>query len=725
MSNGIELIERVGDQVPGLLNSPKIDGYFKRVMVDRLAEENSSDTISHIFSNAYKAIKLFSDPSFLPKDNQLSKILCLGKVQSGKTAFFTASLALAFDNGYSLAFLIGGTKNKLKEQNYDRAELEFSNNQKVIVHELDADYQDNIDAEIARGVKVIIVALKNASQNVNLGAIKTLVKAHSNIPMVVIDDEGDEYTPGSPKSKCHRGSKTHDAIGEIIYTPKICTYLSVTATPQANFLISTIDEMSPDYAVLVQPGDGYTGGNAFHDIMANPHTIGIADSDDFADSIPDSFLKALYFFIFAACLKRSEGDLKPYSMLVHPSYLTTVQGVVASKIKDCFDGIKRILMNKSDISYPDALEKIRQASLEYTSMNKGKMVNFDLIESSLPDVLDQIVLFEFNVSFEGQQSLLNEKDDKSLYKIYVGGNMLGRGLTIKNLVVTYIYRDSKITAIDTLYQRARWFGYKQSYFDICRVYMTDELKRKFITTVENENDLWTAVSSFLLTKMNIKEFPRVFSLNDTSGKMILTRKTVSNTVVLERINPGYQYDKAILMSGEERQSNRQLFADYLKSHEQFGQEQDFSSSGGQTHFIIDTTYSDFYYSFLAKYNFPKGSVFGLLGFTRILGQIHDGKMSDKINIIVMRYKKGEFRSALGPVGAETNIKELPQGYDEGSGYCGDKELTGYYDKVHFQIHLVYIDQNHPELAFPLLAFNNPITVDSIKYVTGDNVYGGI
>jgi hypothetical protein len=58
MSNGIELIERVGDQVPGLLNSPKIDGYFKRVMVDRLAEENSSDTISHIFSNAYKAIKL-------------------------------------------------------------------------------------------------------------------------------------------------------------------------------------------------------------------------------------------------------------------------------------------------------------------------------------------------------------------------------------------------------------------------------------------------------------------------------------------------------------------------------------------------------------------------------------------------------------------------------------------------------------------------------------------
>ena len=43
--------------------------------------------------------------------DKVIKVLCLGKVQSGKTAFFISTMAMAMDNGYNLFYVIGGTKN--------------------------------------------------------------------------------------------------------------------------------------------------------------------------------------------------------------------------------------------------------------------------------------------------------------------------------------------------------------------------------------------------------------------------------------------------------------------------------------------------------------------------------------------------------------------------------------------------------------------------------------
>lgn len=55
--------------------------------------------------------------------------------------------------------------------------------------------------------------------------------------------------------------------------------------------------------------------------------------------------------------------------------------------------------------------------------------------------------------------------------IAVGGNRLSRGLTLKNLSVTYFSRSTG--ALDTLTQMARWFGYRNGYLDICRLYTDD------------------------------------------------------------------------------------------------------------------------------------------------------------------------------------------------------------------------------------------------------------
>lgn len=46
--------------------------------------------------------------------------IVIGKVQSGKTSNFIALTALAFDNKYNIAVILGGNKNNLLNQNANR-----------------------------------------------------------------------------------------------------------------------------------------------------------------------------------------------------------------------------------------------------------------------------------------------------------------------------------------------------------------------------------------------------------------------------------------------------------------------------------------------------------------------------------------------------------------------------------------------------------------------------
>ena len=65
-----------------------------------------------------------------------------------------------------------------------------------------------------------------------------------------------------------------------------------------------------------------------------------------------------------------------------------------------------------------------------------------------------------------------DQGEKGLRVIAVGGNSLSRGLTLEGLTTSYFYRNSQ--AYDTLMQMGRWFGYRDGYDDLCRVWLSDE-----------------------------------------------------------------------------------------------------------------------------------------------------------------------------------------------------------------------------------------------------------
>ena len=725
MNNAQKIIvtEIISKENDNYIDKPIFDGYHITKYGEKLSDDESEETIGHILSNAYQAIAYFKNPNIDSNDKSPSKILCLGKVQSGKTSFFLATIALAFDNGYNIAYVLGGTKLKLKHQNLERIINSFSNNKKIKIFDVNATFNEDILNLINNGYKIILVILKNIAENTNLGKLKEFSKIYNNIPSLIVDDEGDEFTPGVKKTKNNKSGKTHDKIVDIITSFRICTFLSITATPQANLLISTYDDISPNRLVLVQPGKDYTGGHAFFDTKDNPHIKLINDNDDFIDSIPDTFKKALYFFIFSCCLKRTSGDFKPFSMLVHPSSFNLIQNIIAKRIENFVTtSIIPAAQNEQSIQYDDLLDEINNAYDDYSKINGQSMYSFEEIAKELPKTISNIKIQVINY-----RNLDNYEDNDSLYKIKIGGNMLGRGLTIDRLIVSYIYRDSLESQVDTMYQRCRWFGYKNKYFDVCRVYMTSELQNKFMSIVSNEDHMWSSMEAFLDTEINLKKFKRVFLLEN--DKLILTRRTVSNTISLKVVSFGNKADECIYLTDEEKKHNRDVYKKFCNKYESQGKLVDFDCSieHNQRHLLLKMNFIEFYDEFLSKIFFGFGSQFNTSVFQTIVNKIKNGEHSSDILIMLMRYGKGEHRSPSDKT--MMNISRLFQGRNDRTRFSGDRypidinEIN--YSKTPFiQIHMVDIYDNEPvfENSIPLISYNNPFTSEVIKMVTGDNIY---
>ena len=81
-------------------------------------------------------------------------------------------------------------------------------------------------------------------------------------------------------------------------------------------------------------------------------------------------------------------------------------------------------------------------------------------------------------------------EDMRPYKIYIGGDLLQRGVTFDNLVTTYYTRWAIQGNMDTNLQRARWFGYREKYLDLCKVFTTKEISEQYSILTDIELELW-------------------------------------------------------------------------------------------------------------------------------------------------------------------------------------------------------------------------------------------
>jgi hypothetical protein len=324
-------------------------------------------------------------------------------------------------------------------------------------------------------------------------------------PMLLIDDEADHASINTSKTD---RTAINNAMVELLTVFQQSSYVGYTATPYANLFSDSDDAENifpRNFIVNIPAPDNYVGVAKVFGSDDDPDTgiegvdglpivrnLDAIDKDfeafvppkhkiDFVpEALPDSLKTAIKAFVITCAVRnvrrRTTSMSKHDSMLVHLSRFTEVMNRYHALLKAEKDrleagvrtGSKSVLAEFKDVWDGDFAKTFEKMPLA----DRGVPVSWDEVQDELHHVLLKIDVR--NIHGKSGEFLDYDKHrENGLSVIAIGGDKLSRGLTLESLSVSYFLRTSKM--YDTLMQMGRWFGYKDGYVDVCRIYTSGQL----------------------------------------------------------------------------------------------------------------------------------------------------------------------------------------------------------------------------------------------------------
>ena len=500
-----------------------------------------------------------------PKE-KISKVtgLALGKVQSGKTLSYTALIALAVDNGYRITVVLAGTKNPLLVQTYGRLTDELNTSNMAITPFKNPSLLDFevVHSILHSGGHALLVVLKSTKRIIDT---KNLINTPElkGFPVLIIDDEGDEASLNTQFRKGKK-SKIYESILDLRASLPLHGYVAYTATPQANLLISGLDELSPDFVELIEPGKGYCGGAIFFGSDKDRYIRRVEGDDNPITYITSDMKNAITAFFIGGAIRSLRNDSTAHSMLLH----TSERKYDHEQLKGAILHLLQLWKEKTslpdtDPSMADFYSLVRET---YNDMCKSIEMppSWEDIKQRIKDEIWQTEIWMVNSLPIGKDPSSNPIRLKN--NIFIGGNMLGRGITIKGLAVTFITREAKNdTNADTLEQRARWFGYKRGYLDVCRIYLTSRLISRYSELLQHEDDFWAVLYRNQLQGISVREWPRMLRLDTETWNLRPTRPQVASARMF--LGQGWDVQRKLVLDPVSASQNINLVTQFFKQHQ--------------------------------------------------------------------------------------------------------------------------------------------------------------
>ncbi|UZD48707.1 Z1 domain-containing protein [Peribacillus frigoritolerans] len=382
-------------------------------------------------------------------------------------------------------------------------------------------------------------------------------KVIHNVPILIIDDEADQasvdtsnmYDENNEIREEYDPKAINSNIRQIYNTFSQRVYLGYTATPFANILINqeaatTLhgqDLFPRDFILNLPKAYNYVGPLEYFlppvniedeeetaDQKTNelPFIKNIVYDNDFAperhkktfkpSKVPQSLVEAMYSFILAVAIRRYRGQDKVHnSMLIHVTRFKDVQ----EEIKALVNEMKREIQDDVENSEWQGEHSLGLQQHFDNEFNQGKL---DFIQENFPNQFDSNYYSTWEdikplvlgaIKSISIKSLNGNSADTLEYKDYsetglnviaIGGDKLSRGLTLEGLTVSYYLRASKM--YDTLMQMGRWFGFRQNFLDVCRLYITEDLVGWFQHVAYATEDLRAQLDYMAEIKAEPKEF---------------------------------------------------------------------------------------------------------------------------------------------------------------------------------------------------------------------------
>lgn len=347
----------------------------------------------------------------------------------------------------------------------------------------------------------------------------------------MIDDEADQASPNAGKHD-EDPTITNRRIRELLGSLPTVSYVGYTATPFANVLINPFPENVKDedenhledlyprnFLISLPKPNGYFGAEQIFgrdpvdaedeggdgiDVIRNIVSEELDNLHPNAgkmdlDNVP-SLRTAIRWFLLVVAARLSRGQAEKHSsMLIHTSHKIDDHDDLYPLVSSEIDFLKSNLDTarvRDDLRGLWDKETAKVAASEF----ENEELLFDDLEDNLSEAAKRIT-----IAVENSQS-----DDRLSYGvtaqavIAIGGNILARGLTLEGLAVTYFARNSR--QYDTLLQMGRWFGYRDGYEDLVRLWMPEKVSDAFRQLALVEHELRLEIEEYAQRKARPVDF---------------------------------------------------------------------------------------------------------------------------------------------------------------------------------------------------------------------------
>jgi len=483
------------------------------------SKKYSSDVIEILDKDTSNILSYLGNP----KEEETSfsfRGLVVGDVQSGKTSNYLGLISKAADAGYKIIFVLTGTIENLRKQtqvrieegfigydstsaNYvgvgwsiDKTPRAFTSRKTDFTGKNDQNTHSNVDNS---SIPMIYIVKKNVS--VLKKIYKSLKSINTSKPnekinhsVLMIDDEADYASINTNKEE-NDPTKINEFIRKILALFTRNSYVGFTATPFANVFIKydgaenenemCNDDLFPkDFIYSLKTPDNYYGSKKYF-FNKNSNVIYIKDYDDSifpinhnkewkGDRLFPSFYHSINIFLINNAIRDRRKDENTHrSMLINMSRFIAVQNVICGIVEDYFKNMKNAIYSTHK-NFKDSMTNPLIKSLYDSFIKEYPNISIsweDLFSNYLYNAIKDIQIIVVN-SKQNTSQLNYDDYSKGLRVIAIGGIALSRGLTLEGLNVSYFYRNT--TTFDVLMQMGRWFGYRDGYNDLCKIFITNE-----------------------------------------------------------------------------------------------------------------------------------------------------------------------------------------------------------------------------------------------------------
>lgn len=146
---------------------------------------------------------------------------------------------------------------------------------------------------------------------------------------------------------------------------------------------------------------------------------------------------------------------------------------------------------------------------------------------------------------------------RDLCTIFVSGNVMARGLTLEGMTTALFQRAASTPLADTQMQMQRWFGYRGSYIELCRVFASSDQLGLFSAYHDTDEAIRSAIIERMMGGAPEPAVLQGYNFAAT-GKITSTRNYP--------LSPGARPFFTVLNSGNRPDPNAELVADLFRAH---------------------------------------------------------------------------------------------------------------------------------------------------------------